>query len=571
MADESVLSISSNGLNSNDSTQISEPTCSLNMYFEISKNKLRWNGTLEELKTFVRRELNEETSTWKSPGGGTWVSNSKNLSVTWHKKSKTVSIKGERSEECYCHIFNAMAGNVSEEISPSNSSSHHEEDNMVDIHIVTDHCKHEGPNTEHEKTIKCDECTKLSIEMTEAQMDITLLWAKVNALDKKPPSSSCNCESLMKENNSLRLEIESLRNKLANISDRCVNNDIVVHPQPPAKSVNSQAKLEEQIKEYRQSRSEKYHQRQQTNSKSNPSDPKTKTKNDNTNSKDTNSKDTTTIKNLQSKLSEVICERDSLKTAIQIITKEHPSYTQESTENRPWQKAETKKTKKSTKKSTKKPSETIKQPNTIITGNQMVDTYNMFSPLVDQVDQNPTVDSSDSAPSQQNQSANPSGFLILGDSMTKGIRSNLLAKSTKSTVYTKSFSGATVGHMQHYMVPPMQRKPKHVIVHVGTNDTNTKQPKEICEDLHTLSEKISEICPEATVAISSIITRSDPKTTGMICELNNNIKQMCSKYGLQFINNDNIKVSDLNRSGVHLNRRGNSLLAQNFKLYMQSL
>ena len=53
--------------------------------------------------------------------------------------------------------------------------------------------------------------------MMEAQMAIILLWAKVNAFDRKAPCG--DCDSLKKENTPLRLEIESLRSQLGQVSN----------------------------------------------------------------------------------------------------------------------------------------------------------------------------------------------------------------------------------------------------------------------------------------------------------------------------------------------------------------
>ena len=50
-----------------------------------------------------------------------------------------------------------------------------------------------------------------------------------------------------------------------------------------------------------------------------------------------------------------------------------------------------------------------------------------------------------------------SSYLILGDFMTKGIRSDLLTKAVvKSTVNIKTCSGATVDDIEHYMVSSVQ-------------------------------------------------------------------------------------------------------------------
>ena len=42
--------------------------------------------------------------------------------------------------------------------------------------------------------------------------------------------------------------------------------------------------------------------------------------------------------------------------------------------------------------------------------------------------------------------------------------------SSKRLVKLRPFSGATCYDMYHYLLPTLERKPSHVILHVGTND-----------------------------------------------------------------------------------------------------
>ena len=57
---------------------------------------------MEDLKAFVLTEINEniaESTSWRSPSGGTWQFDSKPLSVTWHSKSGNIYFKGENGED----------------------------------------------------------------------------------------------------------------------------------------------------------------------------------------------------------------------------------------------------------------------------------------------------------------------------------------------------------------------------------------------------------------------------------------------------------------------------------------
>jgi hypothetical protein len=51
-------------------------------FFDTKGDKLKWKGTLEDLKAFVLTEINEDTAdntSWNSPSGGKWCFESKEL------------------------------------------------------------------------------------------------------------------------------------------------------------------------------------------------------------------------------------------------------------------------------------------------------------------------------------------------------------------------------------------------------------------------------------------------------------------------------------------------------------
>ena len=78
--------------------------------FYLNKSKLKWKGTLEDLKAFVLVEIDANTAenvNWKSPSGGKWTFDSEALSVTWHKASENIYLKGERGNHLMkqIHMF----------------------------------------------------------------------------------------------------------------------------------------------------------------------------------------------------------------------------------------------------------------------------------------------------------------------------------------------------------------------------------------------------------------------------------------------------------------------------------
>ena len=65
------------------------------------------------------------------------------------------------------------------------------------------------------------------------------------------------------------------------------------------------------------------------------------------------------------------------------------------------------------------------------------------------------------------------------------------------------------------------------------------------------------------IIISSIVTREDKNLEGLIKEANNEMKGLCERRKWTFIDNTNIDSACLKGSRIHLNKKGNVLLATN--------
>ena len=70
--------------------------------------------------------------------------------------------------------------------------------------------------------------------------------------------------------------------------------------------------------------------------------------------------------------------------------------------------------------------------------------------------------------------------------------------------------------------------------------------------------------PNAEVGISGITIRNDIESSAKMADVNNKIKEMCTRHNYTFIDHKNINGSCLNRSNLHLNAKGAALLAVDF-------
>ena len=79
----------------------------------------------------------------------------------------------------------------------------------------------------------------------------------------------------------------------------------------------------------------------------------------------------------------------------------------------------------------------------------------------------------------------------------------------------------------------------------------------------------TETCKDTKLSFSSVICRTDVKDiTDTINTTNSHLENYCKQQNVGFINNGNIKKSDLNSKGLHLNERGSSKLAKNLLDFM---
>ena len=160
-------------------------------------------------------------------------------------------------------------------------------------------------------------------------------------------------------------------------------------------------------------------------------------------------------------------------------------------------------------------------------------------------------------------------IFIVGDFMIKNITGTGISKD--HTVKIRPHLGATSIDMCDYIKPELRHLPDVIILQCGTND--------ISNEINTL-KKLKKLLKETEgyetnkkpkVVISSLIKRYDQDFNEDIKSINEKLQSLCTFKGLPFIDNSNIDKSCLSRIKLHLNRRSSSLLANNFKKFVNSL
>ena len=169
--------------------------------------------------------------------------------------------------------------------------------------------------------------------------------------------------------------------------------------------------------------------------------------------------------------------------------------------------------------------------------------------------------------SQQNHVDNGCDVVVIGDSITKHIHGHRLSRKHK--VKNMSFPGATVEDMADFVKPIIRKKPKKIILHVGTNNLKQENPKKIGKKIIDLANDIKKQDCSIEIAISSIIHRTDDTSlNAKVDKVNKSLEKLCPDNNFGFICNDNIKHDCLNVGGLHLILKGTINLAANFRKHI---
>lgn len=132
----------------------------------------------------------------------------------------------------------------------------------------------------------------------------------------------------------------------------------------------------------------------------------------------------------------------------------------------------------------------------------------------------------------------------------------------------KCFSGATSEDMEDFLKPIPRKEPENLILHVGTNDLKSMEPAQLTESIRSLAQQVEDNSPGTSLSISAILPRKDIQLS-VISHINSSLKSVCHEFQCNFIEHSNIiREQHLNRGGLHLNKSGNIILANNFKSFI---
>ena len=150
--------------------------------------------------------------------------------------------------------------------------------------------------------------------------------------------------------------------------------------------------------------------------------------------------------------------------------------------------------------------------------------------------------------------------LIVGDSIINSVLEEELCGGSRNVKF-KNFPGATVDDLNQHIIPLLQKKPSHIIVHAGTNEAYHSTSREILNKLLNFKSLIQDKLPDCKVFISTPTLRSDNgKATLTVNQLTNHLLQL----NIDIVDNRNIISKHLSRKSSYLNESGSRRFAINF-------
>ena len=135
-------------------------------------------------------------------------------------------------------------------------------------------------------------------------------------------------------------------------------------------------------------------------------------------------------------------------------------------------------------------------------------------------------------------------------------------------VKVRFFPGACMKNMYHYIIPILEKKPQHPILHVGTNNAADSSHQQIVNNLLALKQFIKGKLQNCNVILSMLTKRCDNQKASATVNL---VNEQLSQLNIDIIENKNISDKHLSRHGLHLTNHGQVMLAINFISYVKKL
>ena len=143
-----------------------------------------------------------------------------------------------------------------------------------------------------------------------------------------------------------------------------------------------------------------------------------------------------------------------------------------------------------------------------------------------------------------------------------------MSKNHKVTI--NNFPGGTSAMILENINQLVKSKADCLIVRTGTNDLSNGKNL-LNQAKKKLVTQVKKVSQNTKIVFSSIIIRKDRKNIDKtVSQVNSYLKNHCNQMNIDFIDNGNLKEKHLGQKKLHLNKKGNSILANNFLKFLRS-
>ena len=122
--------------------------------------------------------------------------------------------------------------------------------------------------------------------------------------------------------------------------------------------------------------------------------------------------------------------------------------------------------------------------------------------------------------------------------------------SKQHNVRIRKFPGATADNLSNCVHPILHKKPKHITVHIGTNDATCSTSRGVLEKPLKLKSLAKETLPETEVTFLTPTIRSDNDKAALTAW---NLCNHLLNLNMDILDNRNISSKQLGK-GLHLNK-----------------
>ena len=145
--------------------------------------------------------------------------------------------------------------------------------------------------------------------------------------------------------------------------------------------------------------------------------------------------------------------------------------------------------------------------------------------------------------------------------MLNGVHERGMNKDENIKAKIRKYPGASSIDILDHIKPSLGKAPEQIIIHAGTN--NISNNINYLKNVKKIVKLVKETYKDTKLSFSSAICRTDVKDiTDTVNTTNSHLENYYKQQNLGFINNSNLKKSDLSSKGLHLHERGSSKLVK---------